>query len=470
MLRSLMIAAVGWLQRRLFDLVSTGAALIIAPYWLIRSGGQMGRLAQRYGGVPAGVRQATDFSGCIWFHAASVGEVGVLARVVPHLASLTPGLPVVVSTVTTTGLNRARQLLGNQAELIHLPIDAPFLVRRAVRRLHPQAMVIAETELWPNLIRALVRYGSRVIVVNGRLTERSFRRYRLARPGLRPLLARVDAFCVKSNGDRERFVALGADPMAVHVVGDLKSEPIPGIESATISERRSELAIPADRPVFVVGSTREGEEHLILEAFRRLLESRPDLLLVIAPRHPHRVDAVERLIAMEDFRWLRRTAQEGSDLSGIQVLLLDTMGELERIFAASDVAFVGGSLVPVGGHNLLEPAMYGVPVLFGPHTEATGGADRMLLEADGGIRVTNPGEMAAAVRMLIQGDERRQQMGGAARAAVSRSRGALEKTLFYYRRVLGMGRVASRVGRSDRGSRGPRADEVPHEPGDGAEI
>jgi 3-deoxy-D-manno-octulosonic-acid transferase len=469
-MRSIVIDAAGWLQRRLYDLVATAAAFIMAPYWLVRSGGRMARFAQRYGSVPAGVRRATDFSGCIWFHAASVGEVGVLARVVPRLALLTPGLPVVVSTVTATGLNRARQLLGNQAELLHLPIDAPFLVRRAVRMLHPQAMVIAETELWPNLIRALVRYGSRVVVVNGRLTESSFRRYRLARPGLRPLLARIDAFCVKSNGDRERFVALGADPGAVHVVGDLKSEPIPGIESATLSERRSELAIPADRPVFVAGSTREGEEPLILEAFGQLLESRPDLLLVIAPRHPHRADAVERLIAAEDYRWLRRTAQEGRDLSNTQVLILDTMGELERIFAASDVAFVGGTMVPVGGHNLLEPAMYGVPVLFGPHTEATGGADHMLLEAEGGIRVTDPGEMAGAVRMLIEGDERRQQVGGAARAAVSRSRGALEKTLFHYRRALGMGLVAPRAGHSDRGSRGPRADEVPHGQVDGADA
>lgn len=450
----------GGLQLAAYNALSAAAALVLFPFWALRERSYL-RVLERYGRVPPAIRRAADFRGSLWFHAASVGEVGVLARVIPHLAALSPDLPVVISTVTSTGRERALQLLGEQAGVVHLPLDAPFIVGRVVRSLHPQVMVIAETELWPNLLRALHAYGTPVVLVNGRLSERSFRRYRLARPGIGPLLGRLDALCVKSEGDRRRFIALGARPDVVHVVGDLKSEPIPGIETASMGERRRRLGLPEERPIFTAGSTREGEEGTILRAFARTLERHPDLLLVIAPRHLSRTEAVERLIASEGLSCLRRTVVGRRTPEGASVLLLDTIGELERVFAASDLAFVGGSLAPLGGHNLLEPAMYGVPVLFGPHTGETGGADAVLLDAGGGFRVEDVPSLVAALDALLSDERRRSAAGERARAAVRRSRGALDQIVRHYRRVLGLERGPVPAVRADRGSRGPRAEDEP---------
>jgi len=254
----------------LYDFIVSFAALITVPYWYIKDGGRRGGWASRYGWIPRQIREEVDPFGCVWFHAASVGEVGVLARVLPSLMKLTPDLPAVVTTVTSTGRNRARQLLGEQAHLLYLPLDSPFLIRRAVRTLHPQAIVIAETELWPNLISQVSAYGAGILLINGRLSQGAFRRYGLVGTAMKPLLSRFDALCVKSVEGRERFISLGAPPSSIHVTGDLKSEPLPGVERASVAERRVRLALPGDRPIFTAGSTRQGEESLLLDAVGNL--------------------------------------------------------------------------------------------------------------------------------------------------------------------------------------------------------
>jgi 3-deoxy-D-manno-octulosonic-acid transferase len=397
-------------------------------------------------------------------HAASVGEVGVLARVLARLARETPELPVVVTTMTSTGRDRARQLLNGQADHCYLPLDAPAFVNRTIRGLHPQVLIIAETELWPNLIRGVERYGSPIVMVNARLSARTYRRYRRVGAGMEPILKAISFICVKSEADRERFVALGADPGRVRVTGDLKYEPLSGVVEISPEERRTRLGLPPHRPVFTAGSTRQGEEIIVLEAFEEAARRVDDLLLVLAPRYPRRADEVFELITSRGLRCLRRTAwlEAGSEipLEGIEVLLLDTLGELEPFYAAADVAFVGGSLVPAGGHNLLEPAVYGVPVLFGPHTGETAGADRLLLEADGGVRVSDGRSLGAEVASLVLERGRRDEMGRAGREAVRQGRGALEGVVADYRQALGLGFSRVRASRTDRGSRGIRADEL----------
>lgn len=444
----------------LYDLIAGCVALIMLPYWFIRDSRGDGGMAARYGGVPSHIRRDVDPYGCIWFHAASVGEVGVLARILPSLVGLTPELPVVVTTVTPTGRNRARQLLGERAHLLYLPLDAPMLVRRAVRRLHPQALVIAETELWPNLITQVSAYGAPILLINGRLSRRAFWRYRLVRAGMARVFSAIYAFCVKSEEDRQRFVALGAPVRDVHVTGDLKSEPLPGVEEASVPERRARLALPSDRPIFTAGSTRQGEEPLVLDAYRKVVGSHRDLLLVVAPRYPHRAGEIEVLLDEGGLSYLRRTDHlAGEEIAAAQVLLLDTIGELESFYAASDVAFVGGSLVPMGGHNVLEPALYGVPVLFGPHTEETAAADQLLLGAGGGLRVEGSEELSGALLDLLGDEATRVEMGNSARKAVNSSRGALEQVFRYYRKMLGFATSPARAGRTDRGSRSMRVDD-----------
>ena len=451
---------IGQLQRGLYGLAAVVAAVLFVPYWLLHDRRGLSGVLERYGRIPPAIRRRADSQGCQWFHAASVGEVGVLARILPALAGLAPELPVVVTTVTATGRARARQLLEPDVDVLHLPMEAAFLTRWVVRRLHPQVMVIAETELWPGLLAALHAYGTPTIVVNGRLSRRSFRRYRLARPGLRPLLDRLEAVCVKSEEDGERFVALGARPERVHVVGDLKSEPLAGVAAASEGERRRRLGLPPDRPVFVAGSTREGEEEPVLDCLERMAKSVPDLLLVLAPRHMQRVEAVARALQMRGHTVVRRTemADGGGVPADLSVLLLDTIGELEAFYAASDVAFVGGSLVPKGGHNLLEPAMYGKPVLFGPHTEETGGADELLLDGGGGYRVADAAELAERLGYLLGDREALLETGRRAGETVRRGRGALDRITRIYSRVLGLDPPAA-VGRRDGGSRGPREED-----------
>jgi len=401
-------------------------------------------------------------------HAASVGEVGVLARALTRLAEETPELPVVVTTMTSTGRDRARQLLSGQAEHCYLPLDAPALVNRTIRRLHPQVLVIAETELWPSLINGVARYGAPIVMVNARLSARTHRRYRRVGAGIERVLNAISVICVKSGADRERFIDLGADPGRVRVTGDLKYEPLPGMVDTPLNERRNRLGLPADRPVFTAGSTRQGEEEMVLEAFAEAARRVDDLLLVLAPRYPRRAEEVFELVNEQGLNCQRRTAwleeSAGGEMAvretGIEVLLLDTLGELERFYATSDVAFVGGSLVPAGGHNLLEPAVYGVPVIFGPYTGDTSGADFLLLEAVGGVRIKDGMHLGREVADLVVDRMRREEMGQAGREAVRQGRGALEGVVADYRQALGLDISRARTSRTDRGSRGIRADEI----------
>jgi 3-deoxy-D-manno-octulosonic-acid transferase len=409
-----------------------GAALLAAaPAALYRrvSRGVPLRLGQRLGFVPRRTGRR-----CGWIHAVSVGESLAAAPIVDGLRRLAPGIPLVMTTVTETGARVVGDRFGGTVEHRFFPLDLPGAARRAIEAIDPAFVVCMETELWPNVLRALARRGVPVMIANGRLSDRSYPRYRAVRRFLRPVLADVRVFAMQSAVDAERIVALGAAPDRVFVTGNVKHEASPnGAESADAWRRR--LGLDAPGPVWIAGSTHRGEEELVLAAHDRARAARPDLTLVLAPRHPERVPEVVALIRGRGLDAVLRTELPGARPARA-VIVVDTVGELASIYAVGDVVFVGGSLVPFGGHNVLEPALCAKPVLFGPHMANFREAAGLLVGGAGGRVVGDSDQLATALTRLLDDAELRATTGAAAQAAAASRRGAVRETLDLIDRFL----------------------------------
>ena len=363
----------------------------------------------------------------VWVHAVSVGEVQAAVPLVRRVLDRYPGLRVLVTTTTPTGSERVRAAFGTEVEHVYAAYDLPGAVGRFLDRVRPRLAVFMETELWPNTLRLCAERAIPVVLANARLSERSARGYARFPGVVGPMLGRIGAIAAQARPDADRFLALGVPGERVQVTGSLKFDvPLP----ASLREQAEALRRQwgADRSVWVAASTHEGEEKRILEAFERLLQHCPDSLLVLVPRHPERFARVLALARRKGFRVVQRT-RAGEDAKQAQVFLGDTMGELPLFFAAADVAFVGGSLVPTGGHNLLEPAALGVPVLFGPHVFNFAEVSGMLVERAAGRQVRGARELAALVCELFQDPDRRHAMGESGREAVVENRGALERLM-----------------------------------------
>ena len=370
---------------------------------------------------------AAQGPGGVWLHAVSVGEVQACAPLVGALSRRHPKLPLTVTTFTPTGAARARALFGNVAQVRFVPFDLPGAVARFLGRVRPQLAVIFETELWPNLYRALGRQRIPLVLASARISQRSVGRYRRLGDLMRDTLAQVRVVAAQGSADAERFRELGADPAATHVTGNIKFdfELPPGLATRG-AQLRAQFA--PGRALWVAGSTHGGgEEQALIDTVRRLRESLPGALLVMAPRHPQRFGEAAAALTQSGVRFVRRSA--GAGTADSEVLLLDTLGELLDFYAAADVAFVGGSLVPVGGHNLLEPAALGVPILTGPHTGNAADIARLLIERGAAEVVHNPAELAGRLTVLLKDAPARARMGEAGRACVDANRGALLKLL-----------------------------------------
>jgi len=366
----------------------------------------------------------------VWLHAVSVGEVQACAPLVSALYQRHPGVPLTVTTVTPTGAARARALYGNIAQVRYLPFDLPGAVRRFFARVQPQLAVIFETELWPNLYRECGRRRVPLVLASARISARSLGRYRRVGALFRETLARTAVVAAQAPGDAERFRALGADPASTHVTGNIKFDfELPADIGARGAELRAQYA--AARPLWVAGSTHGGgEEQAVLAAHERVRSGHPAALLVLAPRHPPRFDEVAQALARQGISFVRRSAPDAADQAAhCAVLLLDSLGELLGFYAAADVAFVGGSLVPVGGHNLLEPAALGIPVLTGPNTFNSAEIARLLLARGAAEVVTDAAGLGTRVSELLADPQARARMGAAGRASVDGNRGALAKLL-----------------------------------------
>ncbi len=425
----------------LYTLAIIAAFLAFLPVLVYRSvtdGRYRASLGQRFGALPVSLNLDAEVS--IWIHAVSVGEALTVRALTAALRERYPHLRLFVSTTTLTGQEVARRDVPAVDGVFFAPFDLAFAVRRSLATIRPALFIAVETEIWPNLLRECRRRGVRTLLVNARISDRSLPRYRIARWFFRRVLADVDRMCAQSDENARRLIEIGADPSRVTVTGSLKfdsltARPPAGVESGPHRVARY-FRVGPDRPVIIAGSTLKGEELPILRAFERVRTQAPRALLVIAPRHPDRFDEVERLARDEGFRTVRRTSLEVDATVRADVVILDTIGELAQLYQVATAVFVGGSLVDAGGHNILEPAVFGRPILFGPFMRNFREIAETFLAAGAAIRVTGEQDLAETLCELLGEPERRRRMGEAASAIIDANRGARERTLAVIEQLL----------------------------------
>jgi 3-deoxy-D-manno-octulosonic-acid transferase len=363
---------------------------------------------------------------CIWLHAVSLGEVSAAAPLVQALRLRYPAVPFVLTTATLTGRARASALFGNDLDVRYLPYDTAGSVRRFFERIRPRIGIIMETEIWPNLLRECRRRSVPVIFASARLSAQSVARYLRLGSLVREALSNVQ-IAAQSAEDAGRFTAIGADPARTQVSGNVKFDMQLGPQVAR-EGRELRAQVLGTRPVWIAGSTHGGEEEQVLKAHAALLEEAPEVLLMLVPRHPQRFDSVAALLTRLGFRFERRSAAV-ADGARMQVLLVDSVGELAKLYAAADIAFVGGSLVPIGGHNLLEPAALGVPVIVGPYNANGPDIARAMLARGGAVEVGDASQLAKELQRLFADPVQRQRMGAAGREFVEEHRGSVARLL-----------------------------------------
>jgi 3-deoxy-D-manno-octulosonic-acid transferase len=425
--------------------------IVVSPYLLyqaIRYRKYIRSLPQRMGYLPVSFNLDGDES--IWIHAVSVGEVLTARALLPQLRERYPRLRIFVSTTTMTGQQVARTSLPYVDEVFYLPFDLGFVVNRTLGLVRPRLFVMMETEIWPNLLRACHRDGVKTVLVNGRISGRSYPRYRLVRFFFRRVLADVDRFCMQSDESARRIIDLGAPRDRVVVTGSLKFDSLefgpdrlrPGFGESPatapavhdVHERgRARVLryfrVDPSRPVVIAASTLKGEEEPILEAFQRIRATMTTALLIIAPRKPERFDDAERLARRAGWKVARRTELRVDADPRHDVVILDSIGELAQLFQIATAVFVGGSLVDAGGHNILEPAVFGKPIVFGPHMQNFAEIAQTFLDNGAAIQVRSDRELEMVLLDLLGDPVRRASLGAAARALVEANRGARTKSL-----------------------------------------
>jgi len=378
----------------------------------------------------------------VWFHAASMGEVAAIVPIASAFKERNPHMAVIISTSTVTGRKEAARAMAFASHHILMPLDFPGMMRRIIRMVQPDLLIIAETELWPNLVREAKRFGSQVALVNGRMSEKSLRGYRWFVPIFRKMLDSFDLILVQTEKDAERYHELGANAQRTKVLGNVKFDAAPAVGNA--ERLREELRIPEGRPVWVAGSVRPGEEEIVVKAWSRVKAQVPNAVLILAPRHLERVKILETLLSQERQPFTRRT-RIAHELLDFPVILLDTLGELSRVYGLAGVAFVGGSLAPFGGHNPLEPASQGVPVLFGPHMENFTRTAEILLKNEGARTVADEEELAAQVVEMLSRPEKARHRGRQARQAVLAFQGVAGRSVDMLQKLMLIKRWASEV-------------------------
>jgi 3-deoxy-D-manno-octulosonic-acid transferase len=419
----------------LYSLVLALGLLLSLPYWLyqiLRHGKYRRGLPERMGKVPArllrGGRPIPNAhpARIIWVHAVSLGEVLAVGRLVTEMHRVFPQHRVLVSTTTDTGQDLARKRFGEE-NVFYFPMDFAFAIRPYLRALQPEMIVLAETEFWPNFLRLVRASGARIAVVNARISDRSWPRYRRFGAALRTMLGQVDLFLAQTAEDGSRLESLGADPTRVQVTGNLKFDVNLPPPPPLVDSLRKSLAAEAASPVLVCGSTVEDEEAPLLRAFENVRVGHPRAAMILAPRHPERFDKVVGLLRQMEISFYRRSAWQGEPLAG-GVLLVDTIGELAWLYALADVAFVGGSLVPRGGHNIIEPAQHGVAIVTGNHTENFRDIVSLFQSRDA-VRLVGLSELPLTLMHLLDHPGERRALGQRAQQTIQSQMGATERTL-----------------------------------------
>jgi 3-deoxy-D-manno-octulosonic-acid transferase len=405
-----------------------GVGLIASlPYWvfqMLRHGKYRKGFFERMGRVPQRLH-VPERKPVIWVHAVSVGEVMASARLIEELGRRLPEYRIVVSTTTDTGQSLARKYFG-EANVFYFPVDLGFAIRPYMGALRPRLVAIAETEFWPNFLHLARAQGARIAVVNARISDRSWPRYRRFRRILHKTLENVDLFLAQNANDASRLEDIGAAAERVQVTGNLKFDIPAPASSAIVESLRASIAACGGGPVLVCGSTVDGEEPLLLKAFESIRVQHPRAVMILAPRHPERFAVVASLLVQMSVRFYERSSWRGEPLCGC-VLLLDSIGELAALYSLADVAFIGGSLVPRGGHNIIEPAQYGTAIVVGNHTENF--RDIVgLFQSQDAVRVVGPAELPLVLLDLLANDAERKALGEHAAAAVRSQIGATART------------------------------------------
>ena len=418
----------------LYSFLTLAGFLVVSPYFLyqaVRYKKYIGSLRQRLGFLPISFN--IDGEESIWIHAVSVGETLTARALAGELKARYPRLRLFLSTTTMAGQQVARHSLQNVDGVFYFPFDWTFIVRRTLTLVKPRVFVMMETEIWPNLLRECRKRGVKTVLINGRISSRSYPRYRLIRPFFRGVLADVDRFCMQSEESVRRLIDLGADPSRITMTGSLKFDSLE-LPSATSHGKPRERVLrffrtSPNRQVVVAGSTLRGEEGPVLRAFARVKKASPSALAILAPRQPERFGEVERLARDAGFVTIRRTELPIDAEPRADVVVLDSIGELAQIYQLATAVFVGGSLVDHGGHNILEPAIFGKAIIFGPHMQNFKEIADTFLANGAAVQVQSDRELEEALLGFLSDPVRRARLGAAARALVEANRGAKDKTL-----------------------------------------
>jgi 3-deoxy-D-manno-octulosonic-acid transferase len=417
-----------------YSLLTLAVFLVVSPYFVyqaIRYKKYIGSLRQRLGFLP--ITFNIDGEESIWIHAVSVGETLTARALAVDLKAQYPRLRLFLSTTTIAGQQVARQSLQHVDGVFYFPFDWTFIVRRTLDLVKPRVFIMMETEIWPNLLRICRKRGVKTVVINGRISSRSYPRYRLVRPFFRRVLADVDRFCMQSEESARRLIDLGADPARVTITGSLKFDSLEIPTASSHGKPRERVLrffrISPNRQVVVAGSTMRGEESAVLHAFARVKKLSPGALAIVAPRHPERFGEVERLARDAGFVTVRRSELRIDAEPRADVVVLDSIGELAQVYQLATGVFVGGSLTDHGGHNILEPAVFGKPIMFGPYMQNFREIADTFLANGAAVQVHSDRELEETLLALLTDPVRRARLGAAARALVEANRGAKDKTL-----------------------------------------
>jgi 3-deoxy-D-manno-octulosonic-acid transferase len=425
----------------LYSVLLAAALLISLPYWvyqIVRRGKYRAGFAERIGKIPARLRGACGdpdpvTQRVIWVHAVSVGEVLAITGLVREMQRKFPRHRVMVSTTTDTGQELARKRFGD-CNVFYFPMDFAFAIRPYLRALRPELLVLAETEFWPNFLRLAHASGILIAVVNARISDRSLPNYFRFRWALRRMLAQIDLFLAQTSEDGTRLQSIGASAERIRVTGNLKFDVSQAAAPSIVGTLRDSLAGDAAGPVLVCGSTVDDEEPPLLRAFENLRVEHPRAVMILAPRHPERFDEVAILVRQLEIPFVRRSRWQGESLAG-GVLLLDSIGELAALYALADIAFVGGSLVPRGGHNIIEPAQHGVAVVTGTHTENFRDIVSLFQRRDA-VRIVSLSDLPLTLMQLMASDAEREALGRRAQETIQSQTGATARTVEALEKLL----------------------------------
>ncbi len=403
-------------------------------------------LTHRFGGIPNLQKKRP-----VWIHAASVGEVICSIPLFKKMKKEFPEIPIVLSSMTQTGNSTAKTLIPEADGVFFFPFDHPLTIRKAIERIEPRVLLIAETELWPNLLRLCGGKRIPILLFNGRISEKSLKGYLCLRSLFKECLKFVSFFLMQTEGDRNRIIEMGASSDHTKVMGNMKfDQTFPPVTPEEKEAMAGSLGLRGEEVLFIAGSTHAGEEEVLLRLFKKLRAKNPNLLLVLAPRHLDRLEEVEEVLTKETTHWMRKSAlssdqqRQRASENPSSVILLDTMGELMRLYSLGTIVFIGGSLVPVGGHNPLEPLAFKKPVLFGPYMFHFSEISRRLTEERGAIRVEGEKELLVHVTHLLADERARRELGEKGYQFLLRHRGATERVFQEIRPFLANERVSVR--------------------------